>query len=76
MTPDTGKIKIIVDLSYNISLKLMTNIQFNENSFQEFINLISLFSSLFKEEIIPELQIVLINILFSAAENVNYKNIY
>ena len=71
LTPDAGKSKVIVDLSYNISLKLMKNIQFNENTFHEFIKVSNLFSGLFNTEFNQDLIIALINILFSAAENVN-----
>ena len=74
LIPDIDKSKVIVDLSFNISLRLMTNIQFNENTFHEFIKVSNLYSSLFNTEFNTDLLIALINILFSAAENVNYLN--
>lgn len=63
--------KTIIDISYTISLKLMTNIQFNENTFHEFINVSNLFFNLFNTQIDAELFIAFFNIIFSAAENVN-----
>lgn len=60
----------MIDISYSISLKLMTNIQFSENTFHEFINVSNLFFNLFSSEIDAELFIAFFNIIFSAAENV------
>jgi len=67
---DPEKKKTIIDISYTISLKLMTNVQFNENTFHEFINVSNLFFILFNSEIDTELLIAFFNIIFSAAENV------
>ena len=67
---DSEKKKSIIDFSFNISLKLITNVQFNDNSFHEFLKVSNNFSEIIYNEYDSELLIAYLNILFSAAENV------
>jgi hypothetical protein len=67
---DPIKKKSIIDISFNISLKIMTNLQFDDNFFHEFIKISNNFSQIICTDHDADLFIAYLNILFSATENV------
>jgi len=74
LIPDQEKMISIIDISFKISLNLMSNVQFDENTFHEFMKTSNSFINLLNKDYEFELLIAFINILLSANENVIFSH--